>query len=185
MQTHVFQPSIVCIPASHAWLLICFRIRYDQIKVFVSYMQPRVRDSKNLIPYPVVGHKMLPRGGMCFDIHDSTDVDLPACLIPLSGHQGIPWGDVETNAIAKTSSWYHVPITRGCETFFSYRKLWRKLRATQRRLFSDSFWCYWQSLCCSWQNPRWLRDDESAWPRYEVVWWLWFRICTIIYCRCS
>ena len=75
-------------------------------------MQPRVRDSKNLIPYPVVGHKMLPRGGMCFDIHDSTDVDLPACLIPLSGHQGISWGDVETNAIAKTSSWYHVPITR-------------------------------------------------------------------------
>ena len=55
---------------------------------------------------------MLPRGGMCFDIHDSTDVDLPACLIPLSGHQGIPWGDVETNAIAKFSSWYHVPITR-------------------------------------------------------------------------
>ena len=32
--------------------------------------------------------------------------------VPLSGHQGIPWGDVETNAIAKTSSWYHVPITR-------------------------------------------------------------------------
>ena len=74
-------------------------------------MHPRVRESKNFIPFPVVGHAVS-RGTLSFDIHDSTDVDLPACLIPLSGHHGIPWGDVETNAIAKTSSWYHVPIAR-------------------------------------------------------------------------
>jgi hypothetical protein len=75
-------------------------------------METRLRDSKNFIPFPVVGHALLPRGGMCFNIHDSTDVDLPACLIPLSGDQGISWGDVETGAIAKTSLWYHVPIAR-------------------------------------------------------------------------